>query len=421
MIPQEISILMKHHVREGEPVKRVAERFGVSRQTVYNHLKREGGYQKERQVRTSKLDPYREYIVQRLSKFDLPATTLLREVREQGYEGQITILRDFVRATKGERVKELTERFETMAGEQAQLDWGECGTVMEGGKRKKLYVFVFVLGYSRMLFARFTTSTKQHVLLACLKEAFEELGVPKELLVDNMKQAVVRHNNEGVEFNRTFLDFCEHYSVVPVAAPPYWPRVKGKVERGVGYLKGSFLTGRSFVDLDDLNAQLELWLASVANVRLHGTTGERPLERFQHEQLKLRAAAGIPAYDTRPIVFRQVATDSHIRYCGVAYSVPPETVGKTVTVRASGERVGDQLEVHLGSELLVVHSLAPSHQRRVTLAEHERAIRSQARRRRNLPKRECYQQLSDDVYGVPNLVVQQRSLESYQLLLEAPA
>jgi transposase len=203
VIPRELSLLIRHHVKEGEPVSRVSERFGVSRQTVYNQLKRQGVEAKPRQPRASKLDPYKPYLKVRLREFDLPATTLLQEIKKQGYTGSMTILKDFVREVKGEQVRTITERFETLPAQQAQVDWGECGLVWEDGRWKKLYLFAFVLGYSRMLFARFTTSTKQHVFLSCLKEAFERLGIPRELLIDNLKQAVEHHDRKGYASTRS--------------------------------------------------------------------------------------------------------------------------------------------------------------------------------------------------------------------------
>jgi len=222
---------MKREVSDGVPVAAVARKYGVSRQSVYNVLKAPKATMSP--PRPSKLDPFKGYVADRLSEFDLPATVLLREIKELGYAGGISILKEFVASCKGEQVRQVIERFETLPGRQAQLDWGECGIISENGVRKKLYVFVQVLGYSRMMFARFTTSMKQPVLLACLREAFERLGMPKELLVDNMKTAVDRHAlGEGVRFNSAFLDFCEHYRTLSVACPPYWPRA---VER-----RGSF-------------------------------------------------------------------------------------------------------------------------------------------------------------------------------------
>lgn len=377
--------MIKHLAEGGVAKTEIAERLGVSRQTVYNHLNREEPFPKPRARRPSKLDPFKSYIRGRLESFDLPATTLLREVRGKGYVGKISILRDFVRDYKKDICRRITERFETVPGEQAQIDWGECGVITVGGERRKLYCFVFVLGYSRMMTARFTTSTKTATLLSCLQDALRALGVPREILVDNMKQAVEEHDvrSGSVRWNKQFLDFAEHFGFLPLASPPYWPRVKGKVERGVGYIKRSFLEGRSFTDLSDLNHQLEVWLDSVANVRVHGTTGEEPAVRYgRDEEQALRAAAGVPAYDTRPLEVRQVHTDSHLSYGGVRYSTHPKAVGRTVQVRAEGEEVGSPFSVYLSGEVVARHRIAPRGTPYVTLPEHAEAIRAQTRRDR---------------------------------------
>ena len=420
---------IKFLARQGMPKTKIADRLGISRQTVYNHLNRTAPFPKPRKKRPSKLDPFKEYIRARLETFDLPATTLLRELRGRGYEGGLTILRDFVRPLKAEFVRRVTERFETLPGEQAQIDWGECGMITVDGERRKLYAFVMVLGYSRMMEAHFTTSTRLPVLLACLSRAFQVLGLPAELLVDNMKQAVDQHDvtTGTVRWNSQFLDFVEHFGVLPVASPPYWPRVKGKVERGVGYLKQSFLEGRSFTDLDDLNQQLRHWLDTVANVRIHGTTGERPIDRHRQELAHLRPAAAVPAYDVRPIEIRKVAPDCHFSFGGTRYSVPPEASGHTVTVRPSGERVGDPLAVHLGDQLLVEHHRAPKATPVVTLPAHAEAIRRVTRTADGRPRgrrttQPAYEQVASIESGLVSTfelvapVVEVGTLETYERL-----
>lgn len=298
-----------------------------------------------------------------------------------GYDGSLTILRDYVRPLKQEFVQRVTERFETRPGRQAQIDWGECGTIEIDGERRKLYVFVMVLGYSRMMYARFTTSSKLPVLLNGLTRAFQALGVPAEILVDNMKQAVEQHDvsTGTVRWNKGFLDFAQHHSFLPVASPPYWPRVKGKVERGISFLKSGFLEGRSFTDLEDLNRQLEVWLDTVANVRTHGTTGVRPVDRHAEELRHLRDFAESPDYDTRPLELRQVPADSHISFGSVFYSVDPRAVGRTVTVRAEGENPGDFFTVYLGAAVVARHRRRAKGTPRVTLSEHADAIRSLTR------------------------------------------
>ena len=252
-------MIVKYLAREGVRKTAIARRLGISRQTVYNTLARSHPVPKPRQKRGSKLDGFKDYIQSRLESFDLPSTVLYRELQEQGYTGRLTILREFIRPLKQSYTHRVVERFETDPGRQAQIDWGECGFITVDGVRRKLYVFVMVMGYSRMLYAQFTTSSKLPTLLMCLQMAFETLGIPKEILVDNMKQAVDQHDvaTGVVRWNRTFLDFADHHGFVPSACPPYWPRAKGKVERGVGYIKTSFLEGRAFANLDDLNHQLQ--------------------------------------------------------------------------------------------------------------------------------------------------------------------
>jgi len=431
MILLEMVMQIKNLAGQGVQKSKIAQQLGVSRQTVYNHLQREDPFPKERPKRSSKLDPYKEYIRARLERFDLPAPVLLKELVGKGYAGGITILREYVKPLKEEFVRRVTERFETLPGEQAQMDWGECGTIEVGGERRKLYVFVVVLGYSRMLYARFTTSTRLPVLLRCLVAAFERLGIPTELLVDNMKQAVDQHDvsTGTVHWNATFLDFAAHHGFLPVASPPYWPRVKGKVERGVGYVKASFLEGRSFVDLEDLNHQLEVWLDSVANVRVHGTTQARPVDRYAQELPHLRPLAGVPVYDVRPVEIRQVPSDCHISYHSVPYSVAPEAVGRTVIVRPEGEEVGAVFSVYLGDTQVARHYRRSKGHLAVTLPEHQQAIRAFTRgasapgtRRRGRTPR--FEQTTTDqidpgrpdlsIWADPDLDVQARSLQEYE-------
>ncbi len=393
---------IRQEKENGMPVARIAARYGISRQSVYNVMNGGSGG-RERTPRASVLDPFKPYVRSRLARFDLPATVLLREIQRQGYGGGISVLKEFVAGVKTDLVRLVIERFETLPGVQAQLDWGECGTIVEHGVPRRLYLFVFVLGFSRVTFARFTTSMRQPELLSCTREAFEKVGVPQELLVDNMKTAVDRHLvGEEVRFNAGFLSFCEHYGSLPVACPPYWPRAKGKVEAGVKYLKRSFLAGRSFTDLADLNAQLDAWLDCVANVRVHDTTGERPIDRYERERAELRPAAALPAFDTRELLIRLVPSDAHVRVAGGAYSVPPRWVGRSVHVRVRRVDIGQAFEVIAAGDVIARHTIAGKRVR-VTLPEHAQLIRiaAKAARRPQRPKA-TFEQLPEQ--ALPNPV-----------------
>jgi transposase len=415
---------IRSEVREGVPIARVAQKYGVSRQSIYNLLRAPVEASGVVRARVSLLDAFKAFIRARLELYDLPATTLLRELREQGYQGGISILKDFAREVKQAAVKGVIERFETLPGHQAQIDWGECGTITVDGVSRRLYVFVFVLGYSRILFARFTTSMRQVELHACLQEAFATYGVPKQLLVDNMKQAVDRHHlGDGVRFNRGFLAFCEHYGTLPAACPPYWPRAKGKVEAGVKFIKNSFLLGRSFITLADLNAQLDAWLASFANVRVHATTLARPVDRYQVELPSLLSVSAIPVLDIRELLLRGVPSDSHVRVAAGAYSVPPAHVGSSVQVRARDLNLGSPIDIIAGGVVIARHTIAGKGAR-VTLPEHAELIRAAAAaaRRPRKPKARYEQRSASEVSQaeaqeqVEQLkrdapIVQQRSLQ----------
>lgn len=351
---------MHQLLEEGLSKTEVARRLGRSRQTIYNQLARDPDEEAPR-PRTSKLDQFRKYIESRLERFDLPATVLLRELRERGYEGGITILRELVASIKERHVQKIVDRFETEPGRQAQVDWASCGTIWHQGRRRRLSLLVVVLGYSRIIWARFVVSERRPVLTTLLEEAFSELGgVARELLFDNLKQVIAqpRSDSSPAILQSGFADFADHWGFEAHACPPYWPRAKGKVERAIGYIETSFLEGRCFDDLADLNAQLRFWLATVANVRVHGTTGERPVDRLAEDQAAMLDL--VPPYSKLEVEARQADWDSRISFRGVRYSVDPSILG--------GRR-GEKVEVHVGTDevlriyhqgkLVGVHAMAP--------------------------------------------------------------
>ena len=303
MIPSERSY-MHRLLDEGLYITDIARRLGRCRQTIYNWIDQDkqaesGETPKKATRRPSKLDPYKPYLDSRLERFDLPATVLLDEIKEKGYTGGITILREYVAKVKKRQVRRVVDRFETEPGRQAQVDWASCGLIDHDGTRRRLSLFVLVLGYSRVIWASFVVSEQRPVMLGLLEDAFQAIGgVPKELLVDNMKQAVeaARTQDSPAVIQPAFRSFADHWGFEVLACPPYWPRAKGKVERMVDYIKRSFLEGRRFTDLEDLNAQLRAWLAETANRRLHGTLKERPIDRLEGDQAALRPLAGLAPF-----------------------------------------------------------------------------------------------------------------------------
>lgn len=323
----------------------VARHLGRCRQTIYNWLKAEEEEKEEapKAARPSKLDPYKPYLDNRLERFDLPATVLLEEIKTRGYRGGITILREYVAQVKAQEVRRVVDRFETEPGRQAQVDWTSCGTVRVNGRARRLSLLAVVLGYSRVIWARFVISERRPTLLHLLEEAFQGLGgVPRELLVDNMRQAidVARQGDRPAQVNAEFQSFADHWGFEVAACPAYWPRAKGKVERALGYLQRSFLEGRTFADLDDLNGQLSQWLAEVANMRVHATTKERPIDRLATDQEAMRPL-GPPPFPSSERAERLVDHDGFFSFRGVRYSVDPSVLGR---------RRGEPVEVQVGTD-----------------------------------------------------------------------
>lgn len=338
--------------KEGHSIRQIAKATGLSRNTIRNVLRKKVPLPFQTPQRPSKLDPFKDYISHRYRDAGLSATRIFQEIQAQGFKGSIIILRRFLRPFKESLSwqKKATVRFETAPGQQAQADWAYCGRFPDAsGRPISVYAFIMVLGYSRMTFATFTTSMDLPTLIDCHQRAFEFFGgVPQEILFDNMKQ--VRLSRE--RWNPLFLDFATRFGFAPKTHRPFRPRTKGKVERTVHYLKQNFLAGRSFGDLSELNAQARHWLDHVANVRIHGTTSQRPIDLFTQEKLQA-SPAGHP-YRVEPALQRKVDSEGFVRFQRSRYSVPPQHCGKTVTV----ELRADKIQIRSADLILAEHEPA---------------------------------------------------------------
>jgi transposase len=236
---------------------------------------------------TRKIDRYREIILARLAEYPkLSATRLLDEIRASGYEGGYTQLKDYVRQVRPVPAADPVVRFETPPGLQAQIDFAEFH--LPWGKR---FALLAVLGYSRLLWLQFYPRQTLAVLMRGLEEAFAAFGgVPAELLFDQMKAVIIEDQREvGGKLleNTEFLRFAAHWDFRIRACRPYRARTKGKVERPVGYVRQSFFYGREFLNDADLNAQVLSWTTQKANARVHRTTGEIPLVRFERDERRM--------------------------------------------------------------------------------------------------------------------------------------
>ena len=280
----EIHILRK----QGYSIRDIANLANRAINTVRRYLGGAKPIYKNKEKAPSKLYPYKAYLASRIEAAKpnwIPATVLLQEIKALGYIGSIRILQEYTAKLKPLQEQEPIVRFETEAGKQMQVDWAyfKYGDV-------KLYAFIAVLGYSRTSYVEFTTDMSTQTLLSCHENAFDYFGgVASEVLYDNMKTVVTERDAYGRrlhKFQPALYEFAKHHGFVPKLCQPYRPCTKGKVERFIRYLRGSFFTplcatlkqARAELDIQVANLEVKTWLNNVANQRLHQTIKCRPVE-----------------------------------------------------------------------------------------------------------------------------------------------
>jgi transposase len=332
MLGAELVQEMVARKERGEGIKGIARELGVDRKTVKRWLRR-GGWQPRRpQRRARQLDRFAEFIGRRAPEVGFNGVVLYRELKTLGFTGGLLQVQRFVRPYREQRRwSELaTVRFETGPGEQAQVDYGQLW-IWIGAQPEKVHLFVFTLGYSRRLYARAYRHERLTSLLDGHERAFGWFGgVTLTCLYDNPRTLVLGRRENKVLWHPQGEDFARYYGFTPRACQPYRARTKGKVESGVKYVKRNALAGRRFRSWEDLNDWLERWSVEVADRRVHGTTHERPIDRFAHEQL---TPVGTRApYQYERVQTRRVANDALVTIGAARYSVPIEFVGQAISV-----------------------------------------------------------------------------------------
>ena len=283
----------------------------------------------------SKLDPYKERIKEKMEKH-LTITRILREIKQEGYDGGRTILADYVRKNSAapRPKKKVWRRFETDPSEETQFDWSPYRLLL-GGKERAVYAFGAVLAFCRKMHIRFYMSDSETLLLEAHTHAFADFeGVTKRGVYDRMATVVLGTIGKDRKplWHPRFIEFAAYYGFEPYLCKPKDPDRKGKDERIFWYMERDFLRGSEFDSLEDLNNKVRLWLDNVANCRVHGTTRRVPDEAWQEEKPFLIALPDSP-YPACDEELRKVGPDAVISVKGTRYTIPAKLAHTTATVR----------------------------------------------------------------------------------------
>jgi transposase len=385
------------YLHDGVSISAIAAELGLDRKTVRRAIRTENFLEAQQQPRdcSSKLDSFKPAIDRILEKTPhLSGVRILEKLRALGYTGGKSILNEYL-ATLPQRQGEVFLRLETGPGEQAQCDWGKCGTLVIGNTQRALSCFVMALSYSRFMYVRFSLAETMEHFLDGHVHAFNAFGgVPQTMVYDNLKSVVLQRHGKTILFNPTLMDFAGYYLFKPEPCRIRAPHHKGKVERGVDFVKSNFLAGREEIfapptELAFVNHQCAQWLAEV-NRRIHGTTHQRPCDLLAEERSQLLP---LPAHPYDIALKKSIYADrqAFVHFQTNLYSVPPEAVGKPLTFKATPYRI----EIYHHEVLVASHDRAFGKYRVFEKPEHRQAILRQKRQARRHKQRDFFLALGE--------------------------
>jgi transposase len=327
------------HHREGLHPSQIAQSMALDPRTVAYWLAQERFRPRKPSPRPSKLDPFKPQIVQMLERYPYSAAQVLQRLREQGFDGGYSIVKAYVRKVRPTRQPAFL-KLAFAPGECAQVDWGSFGSVRVGQTTRRLSFFVMVLCYSRLMYVEFTVSQTMEHFLCGHQHAFEAFGgVPKKVMVDNLKSAVLRRSlGQAPVFNPKYAAFAEHYGFDIAPCNVGKGNEKGRVENAVGYVKKNLLAGLDIADFAMLAPAAKHWLDTVANVRLHGQTRKPPVELWQSEKPYLTPLPAHP-FDIATVSQTRASKQFRITLESNRYSVPAYLAGQLLTLKAYPDRL----------------------------------------------------------------------------------
>lgn len=345
---EELELLIVTMHADGWSIHALSRRFEIGRNTVRrilrkNERNREVGLEAPTRtlLRRSRLDPYVSRMQTILKEFpDITGLRMFEELRDAGYDGGITILRDRLRLMRKRPKRDPVIRFETAPGVQGQMDWSPYTIPFIKDGKTKVLCFSYILGFSRRQYIDFTLHRDFHTLIRRHRDAFEYLGgVSKQCLYDGEKTVILRWEAGRPVFNPAFVAFITHYRCKPVGCRPGRPETKGKVEQPFQFIENNLLNGRKFQDLDDLKAKARWWLKEKSDPHLHETTNRCVLELFLEQEAGALQPLPLHPYDCSEVALRVCTVDGFIEFDTNFYSVPYECVGDILTFKAAEHEI----------------------------------------------------------------------------------
>jgi transposase len=377
--PEKLATIRRLYFAEHWKIGTIASELGVHRDTVRAAVETDPLH-RPRRLRPSRIDPYLPFLRETLELYPrLRATRLLEMIRQRGYPGSIQRLRCVV-ARLRPAVKEPFLRLVSLPGEQGQVDWAHFGQVRVGRAQRRLSCFVMTLSFSRALYLEFFFDQSQENFFSGHVAAFGFFsGVPRVILYDNLKSAVLARQGSAVHFHPRLIELCSHYHFQPRPCAPGKGNQKGKVERAIRYVRESFFEGTRFTTLDDLNRRAWAWRDQVAHHRPWPDDAQRTVaEVFAEEQPRLLP---LPVH---AFVAELVRPVKQIKGIWVPfdlnhYSLPPAAVGhRSLTLVASQTSV----RILDGKEEIVAHRRSYDRDQYIDDAGHEEALLEHKRRAR---------------------------------------
>jgi transposase len=363
----------------------IASQLGVHHSTVSRVLEQSGAKQEDVHPRASIADTYVPFVIQTLEKYPgLCASRLFAMVKERGYAGGPDHFRKIVARHRPRKPAEAYQRLSTLPGEQGQVDWAHFGKIQIGSATRALYAFVMVLAWSREIFLRFYLSSRMGSFLAGHVAAFEHFrGVPRVLLYDNLKSAVLERVGSAIRFHPTLLELSRHYRFEPRPVAPARGNEKGRVERAIRYIRTSFFAARTFDDIVHLNHQAVEWMATTADDRLwQEDRGRTVRQAFEQETALLLPLPddAFPAVEREDV---EIGKTPYARFDGNDYSVPADYTRRTLVVVATE----DTIELSDGQHVVAAHVRSWDRGRQIEDPAHVAALierKALARRHRGL-------------------------------------